>query len=238
MAVTSTYKPKGSSFESIDTFFERESEKLRAKLATPASPGKQRQGESDSTAILLPDVTADDLEKFLWVFYNPKHSLYAATFEDWSAILRLAHRWEFPEVKALCLRELEAMKMPLVDRLVLYQAHQVADDVLIPRYCQLCARDEMLTMDEGQRLGMATTLLICTVREQLRSSAADGLKSPLPPNLKTKDVFAAIKSAISGKPVESTDKPSPAPILKDPKPKTQNKWANGESSKLKETVTS
>lgn len=50
---------------------------FRERLGTPASPGQPRQGTSDSNALVL-DVSAEEFEKFLWVFYNPcvTHHLY------------------------------------------------------------------------------------------------------------------------------------------------------------------
>ena len=52
-------------------FFERESNYFVGKLAVPASPGKEASGTSDSTAIILENVSVDDFATFLWVFYNP-----------------------------------------------------------------------------------------------------------------------------------------------------------------------
>ncbi|KAF9487516.1 hypothetical protein BDN71DRAFT_627856 [Pleurotus eryngii] len=181
-------------------FFERESDKLRGKLAQPASPGGKPEGTSDSNAIILSKVSAADLEKFLWIFYNPRYSLYDATFEEWSVILRLADLWGFFEVKALCVRQLESIDIDIVDRLVLYQKYKIDEKTLIPRYVELCARDELLTQDEGNRLGLATTLMICNLRERLRSSAnpSDGSKSPLPPNLDREDIGDFIRATMSG----------------------------------------
>ncbi|KAJ8697050.1 hypothetical protein PTI98_006858 [Pleurotus ostreatus] len=181
-------------------FFERESDKLRGKLAQPASPGGKPEGTSDSNAIILSKVSAADLEKFLWVFYNPRYSLYDATFQEWSAILRLADLWGFCEVKSLCIRQLESMEIDIVDRLVLYQRFKVTEEVLIPRYVELCSRDELLTEAEATSLGISTTVMICSLRERLRSSASpsDGSKSPLPPGLDAEDIASFIRATMSG----------------------------------------
>lgn len=52
-------------------FFQRESQRFRDIMASPA-PKVQgfRQGETDTSAILLKDVSVEDFAKFLWVFYN------------------------------------------------------------------------------------------------------------------------------------------------------------------------
>lgn len=42
-------------------------------MAVPAatSTGQLRQGETDTTAILIKDVSVEHFARFLWVFYNP-----------------------------------------------------------------------------------------------------------------------------------------------------------------------
>ncbi|EEB91940.1 hypothetical protein MPER_09624 [Moniliophthora perniciosa FA553] len=115
-------------------FFERESNYFKAQLATPASPGAPRQGTSESSAIVLDNIKADDFAKFLWVFYNPKYSLYKAKVPDWVAILELAHRWGFQEVQNLVVREIEKLEMPALDRVVVYHKYELDRHLLLARY--------------------------------------------------------------------------------------------------------
>jgi len=51
-------------------FFERESPKFRDVILAPASAKDLRQGDTDSTAIVL-DVAVQDFEMLLGIFYNP-----------------------------------------------------------------------------------------------------------------------------------------------------------------------
>lgn len=81
-------------------FFQRESSFFQARLNAPASPGSSAPGSSESAAIILPEITPSEFSTFLWVFYNPKYSLYDARPQEWVTILKLAHRWDFPEVRA------------------------------------------------------------------------------------------------------------------------------------------
>ncbi|KAF9268514.1 hypothetical protein L218DRAFT_852510, partial [Marasmius fiardii PR-910] len=115
-------------------FFERESNYFKAQLATPASPGAPRQGTSESSAIVLDNVKAADFAKFLWVFYNPKYSLYKAPVDDWVKILELAYRWGFQEVKRLVVRELEKLEMPVIDRIFFYHKYEIERFLLTQRY--------------------------------------------------------------------------------------------------------
>lgn len=159
-------------------FFERESEYFQKKLAGPASPGELRQGGSESSAIILHDVTPDDFAKFLWVFYNPKYSIYKAPIDNWKVILRLAHQWKFPEVKALVIRELQKpnMLMSHIDRIVLYHDYEVNRNLLLPHYASLVERDAPLSLEEGLSLKMDTTINVYTARERIRS-----MSSPVKP---------------------------------------------------------
>lgn len=162
-------------------FFERESGVFRNQLTTPASPGATRQGSSESNAIVLENVKSVDFAKFLWVFYNPKYSLYNATTEDWTVIINLAHRWAFPEVKSLAVRELEKLVLSDVDRISIYHTYQIDKSLLIPRYAALCERENPLTLQEGLQLGMETTLMIARLRELSRANPTpSGARSPRP----------------------------------------------------------
>ena len=40
-------------------------------MAMPAAAGQFRQGEADTAAILVKEVSVEHFAKFLWVFYNP-----------------------------------------------------------------------------------------------------------------------------------------------------------------------
>ncbi|KAJ6590010.1 hypothetical protein DFH09DRAFT_909260, partial [Mycena vulgaris] len=149
-------------------FFERESKFFKAQLAVPATPGGPRIGATDDSAIMLDNVRSADFAKLLWVFYNPKYSLYESTVEDWSTILELAQRWEFAEVKSLAVRELEKLELPDIDRIVLYRKFAVDEAHLIPRYAALCERPELLTVEEGLRLGMEIVIPLSRARECAR----------------------------------------------------------------------
>ncbi|KAK0459138.1 uncharacterized protein EV420DRAFT_305017 [Desarmillaria tabescens] len=173
-------------------FFERESSKFRSMFSSPTAPGKEPEGTSPSTAFRLDDITAENFAHFLWVFYNPRHSLYDASTDVWVAILHTSCLWSFPEVKALAIRELECKTINLVDRIVLYQDYNVDPTVLAPFYARLCSRDEPLTTEESVRLGVETVVRIFHARERLRSSSLDGLKSPLPNGVDLTNVMKVI----------------------------------------------
>ncbi|KAI0366762.1 hypothetical protein BV20DRAFT_912992, partial [Pilatotrama ljubarskyi] len=175
-------------------FFERESAWFREKLGAPAPAGQAPKGSSDANPFPLDDVAADDFSKFLWVFYNPKYSIYDATLEDWVAILKLAFDWRFAEVKKLCSRELEKFEIAPVQKIELYQSYELDKKLLIPSYMALCVRAEPLTIKEGRQLGLETALLLATARECARGKPlANGARSPTAAELEEDDMVSIIK---------------------------------------------
>ncbi|KAK0226376.1 hypothetical protein IW262DRAFT_1361614 [Armillaria fumosa] len=179
-------------------FFERESSKFRQAFSGPTLPGKEPEGSSPSSAFKLNDITVEDFAHFVWVFYNPRHSLYDASVAVWVAILRTAHNWLFPEVKALAIRELERKPINLVDRIILYHECKVDSSLLVPLYAKLCSRGEPLSTEESVRLGVETTVRIFQARERLRSSSLDGLKSPLPNGINQANVMQVVEEVWGG----------------------------------------
>ena len=59
-------------------------------------------------------------------------------------------------IKALAVRELEKIELSDISRIVLYQKYLIGHEVLIPRYVNLCMRDEPLTVREASELGLET----------------------------------------------------------------------------------
>jgi len=175
-------------------FFSRDSPIFNSKL-NPVSPGQTREGTTNTEPVVLDGVTAEEFERLLWVFYNPKYSLYDASVETWKSVLRLANKLEFKEVKELAIRELHLKKeLPLVDKMALYQAHQVDQRHLVPLFAELCARDTPLTLEESHILGPDSTYLVYSTRERLRAQPSDEGRSPLPEGLEETDVFRALES--------------------------------------------
>ncbi|CAK5281709.1 unnamed protein product [Mycena citricolor] len=186
-------------------FFERESKYFEKELATPVAPGAQRLGSTDDSAIVLNDVRSDQFAKLLWVFYNPKYSLYEASVDDWAGILELAFRWQFGEVKKLAIRELEKLEMADIDRIVLYRKFQVDESLLIMNYVALAQRTELITLEEGQRLGMEVVIALSRARECLRNTACSGSQSPSPSTVTENDVREAVLHHFSVSPSEPTE---------------------------------
>ena len=98
------------------------------------------------------------------------------------AILKLAHEYKFPEVKRLAIRELEGFDIPLAERIILYQNHNVEPVHLVPLYVKFCMRDEGPTDDETLIMGIKTSLIIFRARERLRFQPLSGSKDRSAPD--------------------------------------------------------
>ncbi|KAG7091189.1 hypothetical protein E1B28_010240 [Marasmius oreades] len=179
-------------------FFERESPKFKEILGKPTSPGQPKPGSTPTSAILL-EVTSEELDKFLWVFYNPTFS-WDAPVEDWASILYLASLWRFPHVKAHALRELEQMTMPLIDKIALFQKCSLDEEYLVPLYGALCARDAPLSIAESEKLGVQTAVIVFQAREALRAHSSERGKSPLPEEVEDDEIVDTIRDILKGVP--------------------------------------
>jgi hypothetical protein len=109
-----------------------------------------------------------------------KYSLYDASVEEWASILKLAHQWEFIEVKALAIRELENLSIPPLRKIVLYQKYEIDRNLLKPALTALTIRDEPLEIEEGREIGLETALDLAKAREIARTPVFSSKKSGNP----------------------------------------------------------
>jgi hypothetical protein len=110
-----------------------------------------------------------------------KYSLYNANVEEWTSILKLAHHWQFVEVKSLALRELERLEIPPLRKIVIYHSYAIDRKLLQAAYSALTVRDEPITIEEGRELGLETAMQLAHARELAR--APSGRRSGHPQSL-------------------------------------------------------
>ena len=116
--------------------------------------------------------------RFLLLVLNKfrKYSLYDATVEEWTSILKLAHNWDFIGVKELALRELEQLVIPPLRKIVIYHSYAIDRRLLQAAYTAFAVRDEPITIEEGQELGLETAIQLARAREFVRAPATGGKK--------------------------------------------------------------
>jgi hypothetical protein len=112
------YLPDGNLFIKVDStlfrvhqhFFTRESDLWRNLLgSTPNGRTANNPLDLDQQIPCDPKPTAEDFACLLWVFYNPRYSIYETSEENWLIIYEQAYCWHFIEVQNLCLREMEKL---------------------------------------------------------------------------------------------------------------------------------
>ncbi len=98
----------------------------------------------------------------------------AKTLEEWTSILDLATRWEFPDIRALAIRSLQSLDISPVDRIALSRDFDISGRWTLGAYTTLCERPEPLTFAEASKLGLESSIRIAQLREQLRGSSRPG----------------------------------------------------------------
>jgi hypothetical protein len=111
-----------------------------------------------------------------------KYSLYKASIGEWTSVLKLAHRWQFVEVKSLAVRELERLDIPPLQKIVIYHNYAIDRNLLQAAYTALTIRDAPITIEEGRELGLEIALQLASARELTRAPPG-GEKSGHPQSL-------------------------------------------------------
>ena len=83
--------------------------------------------------------------------------------------MKLAHQWDFDEVKSFALRELEEQEIPALQKIILYHTHDIDRNLLQEAYTALTVRDDPITIEEGYQLGLETALRLAHAREIARA---------------------------------------------------------------------
>jgi len=228
-------------------FLKRDSAYFRIKLPHPPSPGDVTKGSSDNNPLDLEDALTVDFERLLWVFYNPKYSIYDATTEEWTSILKLSHQWDLIEVKALAIRELENLQIPALQKIVIYQKYAVDRKYLQAAFTALAVRDEPITIEEGRELGLETALQVARAREAARAPVFSGKRSGnprSPVNIAGAELDALMRETFQLSPPDGASSTSQAPTGRgtpigdrdSPQLSTQTSWSGFSSLNLPQGV--
>lgn len=95
-----------------------------------------------------------------------KYSVYEASIEEWTSILRLAHLWQCDEVRDLVFRELDKLDVPHVERVLLTTRYDARAEWREKAIEDLAGRQESLSLDDGKQLGIELTVRVAELREQ------------------------------------------------------------------------
>ncbi|KAI5897007.1 uncharacterized protein SCHCODRAFT_02698332 [Schizophyllum commune H4-8] len=131
-------------------------------------------GRGDDEVTKLPGVSSVDLDRFLSLMYPSEvATCELSSAQDWISILRLAHRWSFPTLRARALREIELVGSA-VDKIA--TAREFGDlepskQWLMPAFVEACTTRSWLgsvSVQDAERLGAGTILALAKIREEMR----------------------------------------------------------------------
>ncbi|PVG03273.1 hypothetical protein CPB86DRAFT_695243 [Serendipita vermifera] len=129
------------------------------------------EGVADSHPITLNGVTVAAFEPFLTLLYLPDE---AFTLAEWTSILDLATRWDFTTIRRYAIAQLEcfsddtltpALRVSLANRFSITGAAWSLQPL-----AKLVSREEPLTIEDAQLLGLELTILVARAREEVRAT--------------------------------------------------------------------
>ncbi|KAG6837821.1 hypothetical protein H0H93_016189 [Arthromyces matolae] len=91
----------------------------------------------------------------------------AKTSQDWIAVLDLATRWKFKDIRDLSVKELAKFELDPLEKIELQQRYDIRPQWAWSAFNALCSRTNGLNVGEGKRLGVETIIKISAVREKL-----------------------------------------------------------------------
>ena len=87
---------------------------------------------------------------------------------QWTSVLKLSTLWEFDELRKAAIDALStALRNDPIDRVILSRQFGITT-WLLPALNELAQRPESLTIEEANRLGIETALMIASVREHIK----------------------------------------------------------------------
>ncbi|KAG6864789.1 hypothetical protein C0991_007163 [Blastosporella zonata] len=162
-------KIKDTLFKVWDGSFRRHSEFFSSASFHPLLDiDKGVEGSDDEHPLVLEGVEVTDFEKLLWIIYPPVIGAFKAkTAQDWTAVLDLASRWKFKDIRELSIKELAKFEIDPIEKIELQQKYEVKRQWAWSAFNTLCSRTNGLDVGEGRRLGVETVIDISAVRERL-----------------------------------------------------------------------
>ncbi|KAL1675761.1 hypothetical protein EV122DRAFT_253688 [Schizophyllum commune] len=142
--------------------------KIQASSDAPAI-----EGGSDDDPLVLDDVKSQDFEYLMWFFYESAYKWSGvadhALMANWESILLLAGKFDMRQIaKVACYALGRAGVLGDVRKISLCVKHGLGKDWITEELKRVVDRDAHLTEEEGQELGVKTTILLAASREACR----------------------------------------------------------------------
>ncbi|KAL1663708.1 hypothetical protein GGF50DRAFT_115800 [Schizophyllum commune] len=180
-------------------------------------------GHAHDEPIQLPGVASKDLARFLSLIYPSELATCdLSTADEWLSVLRLAHKWSFPTLRARAIREIH-LAGNAVNKIAAAREFAEIEELqgwLLPAFKEACSAPRWLrlaSLQDAERLGAGTILAIARTREEARDAEGTydveraivvaGLAPDPTPVKRTRTATQAnvLRNMFSGRPANLTD---------------------------------
>ncbi|KAK0494947.1 hypothetical protein EDD18DRAFT_1076390, partial [Armillaria luteobubalina] len=150
--VENTFEVPRYHFESFSEFF-------KTMFTLPHGDGVNVDGSSDEYPLVLQGVKAQGFRSLLNVMLHPSfRELPLLATEAWLDVLKLSNMWRLVNIRNLAIRELSNRNdISFVDNIVWGRCYKVAAWIT-KGYVGLINRGDVVSLEEGVRIGMQATL--------------------------------------------------------------------------------
>ncbi|KDQ56480.1 hypothetical protein JAAARDRAFT_312836 [Jaapia argillacea MUCL 33604] len=158
--------------------FEPLSATFRDMVATSASESSLEgklveQGSCEENPIIISNMKAEDFTIFLGLIYPYlRVKQHSPSLQDWITILRQAHHWGVPTIKATAAQNIHAGSLDPVEKIALWQRYSLDAKQLASSFDDLQVRPEPLSVAEGELLGIDSIVKISAAREKVLAKPA------------------------------------------------------------------
>lgn len=128
------------------------------------------EGQSDDNPLKLDGISAVDFERLLSVIY-PMHldptEAPEYTIDEWRSVLKLSTMWGMTVLRKHCIKKLSPLpsSMSTTDKIV-FAREVLAVNWLVDAYCELAKREETISEEEVQNIGLHAAIGILRAREE------------------------------------------------------------------------
>ncbi|EIN06752.1 hypothetical protein PUNSTDRAFT_25128, partial [Punctularia strigosozonata HHB-11173 SS5] len=163
---TITFLVEGCLFKVPREHFAKGSSVFEGMFALPVVGPSSIDGESDDRPLPLPGVSKHDFRQLLRVMF-PRPSASGPpqlSCDEWVSVLKLSTMWQFAEIRARAVRELSAIAIDAVRKVVLAKKFSV-DQWLLPALNEIARRAKPIDVEDIEKLGLEYALKLAEVRE-------------------------------------------------------------------------
>ncbi|KAJ3563496.1 hypothetical protein NP233_g8908 [Leucocoprinus birnbaumii] len=134
---------RGARFCVFSYFLERESAFWKRVFSE-----EDYSGSNETTPVIV-DEDPEDLANFFWVFYNRLFSIYVATPDQWAGIMRVATKWECPNVQEFAIFHLKTISMDPLERIRIFREFDLPFEEQFPFIIELTSREPLGEIDKA-----------------------------------------------------------------------------------------